>query len=140
MKEYENRQTLHKMYVEEEMSQREIGKELGCSARTVGRKLYKYNIEARGPGGAGVSRAAYVHTKRGYVKAVCGKYDDSVYIHQLSAVAGGADPYFVFSDDVEVHHDNNIKWDNRMQNVEAKKRMKHQSEHIIGCHWEGVQL
>lgn len=138
MGDYDDPDTLREMYVEKEMSQREIGDKLGCSGRTVGRKLEKHGIEARGPGGAGVSRAAYVHTQRGYVKAVCGRHNDSIYMHQLSAIADGADPHFVFSDDVEVHHENGIKWDNRPCNVEARKRMKHQAEHILDTNWVGV--
>ena len=137
---YNDPNTLRKMYVEKEMSQREIGNKLGCSARTVGRKLKKYGIEARGFGGAGVPKAAYIHTQRGYVKAACGKHNDNIYIHQLSAIAGGADPHYVFSDDVEVHHKNGIKWDNRPSNVEACNRIEHQKEHIIDNNWTGVSI
>jgi len=120
------------------MSQREVAEELGCSARTIGRKLEKYDLGARGYGGAGNSRAAYIHDPRGYIKAWCRDNNEGVYLHQLSAIAGGADPYTVFDEDTEVHHKNTIKWDNRPSNVEVKNRMEHQAEHVIGGNWSGV--
>lgn len=39
-----------------------------------------------------------------YVRCKRGGSDDTIYIHQLCAVAGGADPHDVFSDAYDVHH------------------------------------
>lgn len=138
MKKYEDEETLREMYVEKKMSQREMAGELDCSARTVGRKLDKYGIEARDSGGAGNGRASYIHDPRGYVRAWCRDENTGVYIHQLSAIAGGADPYEVFAEETEVHHKNEIKWDNRPENVGLKGRMDHQAEHIIDSNWAGI--
>lgn len=42
----------------------------------------------------------------GYQRARCraGGTDDVIYVHQLCAIAGGADPYDVFSELTDVHH------------------------------------
>ncbi|MUV90232.1 hypothetical protein GJ629_10305 [Halapricum sp. CBA1109] len=39
-----------------------------------------------------------------YVRCQRGPHDDTVYIHQLCVIAGGADPHDVFSDAYDVHH------------------------------------
>lgn len=39
-----------------------------------------------------------------YVRCRAGGSDDTCYLHQLAAIAGGADPHDVFSDAFDVHH------------------------------------
>ncbi len=39
-----------------------------------------------------------------YVRCQRGNHDDTVYIHQLCAIASGADPHDVFGDQYDVHH------------------------------------
>jgi hypothetical protein len=128
-KTYNNETVLYELYVNKEMSQKEVGELLGCSARTVGRKLEKYNIKSRGFGGSGVAKASYVKCPRGYRKASCSKYDDMVYIHQLVVISDGESPYDLFSGENETHHKNSIKWDNRPQNLELLSRLDHQKKH-----------
>jgi len=137
--EYENRDLLYRLYIEEGMSQREIGEKLDCSARTIGRKLDKYDIDSRDSGGYGNPKAGYVHTPRGYIRSQCTENSDYVYIHQLSAIAGGDSPHKVFDDDNEVHHINGIKWDNRPCNVETKSKREHKIEHFTETNWSGVK-
>lgn len=53
-----------------------------------------------------------------------------VYVHQLVAIANGADPEKVFSDGVyHVHHKNELKYDNRPKNLEILDRVGHTLEH-----------
>jgi len=39
-----------------------------------------------------------------YTRSRYGGEDKTVYLHQLCAIAGGADPYDVFSETTDVHH------------------------------------
>lgn len=50
--------------------------------------------------------AAVSQTSLGYeyVRCRANGTDDTAYVHQLCAIAGGADPHDVFSDCYDVHH------------------------------------
>lgn len=51
-------------------------------------------------------------TGHGYAYARCryGDEDNTVYLHQLCAIAGGADPHRVFADRTDVHHRPLSEW------------------------------
>ncbi len=53
-----------------------------------------------------VSPPSIIETSNGYRYVRCrrGGNDDTVYIHQLCAIAAGADPHDVFGDQYDVHH------------------------------------
>jgi len=54
----------------------------------------------------------------------------AVGLHQLLAIAEGADPHKVFSDGAyHCHHKNGLRWDNRPCNVELKKAEQHIGDH-----------
>lgn len=56
-----------------------------------------------------------------------------VYVHQLLAIAEGADPSDVFSDaEYVVHHKNEIRWDNRPDNIEVLANSAHAETHGLG--------
>ena len=52
-----------------------------------------------------------------YVRCQRGDRDDTVYLHQLDAVADGTDPHCVFSDGTQVQHIVPIPWLNTPENV-----------------------
>lgn len=51
-----DRDELHRLYVAEGKTSREIAKQVGCSFRTILRKLHKYGLEVRNPGAPLVER------------------------------------------------------------------------------------
>lgn len=54
----------------------------------------------------------------------------TITVHQLLAIADGADPYKVFSSgEWHVHHDNEIPWDNRPKNLGLLTRTEHLTHH-----------
>jgi hypothetical protein len=48
------------------------------------------------------------------------------YVHQLVAIAEGADPEKIFAGEQRVYHRNGIKFDNRPENVEAAAQGPHE--------------
>lgn len=60
-----------------------------------------------------------------------------VYVHQLVAIAEGADPAEVFSDgEFSVHHRNGCRFDNRAANLETLRHSEHFGEHHAADHAE----
>ncbi|PGF15780.1 hypothetical protein CP556_06410 [Natrinema sp. CBA1119] len=60
-----------------------------------------------------------------YVRCRRGDHDDTVYIHQLCAIAAGEDPHKVFHTTTEIHHICPIPWLNTPENVECVTSWEH---------------
>lgn len=55
---------------------------------------------------------------------------DTIAVHQLVAIANGADPHKVFSDgEYHCHHKNGVRWDNRPGNIEVLSSSEHSILH-----------
>ncbi|WP_424017993.1 hypothetical protein ACOZ4N_19315 [Halorientalis pallida] len=63
-----------------------------------------------------------------YVRCQRAENDDTVYVHQLCAIAGGADPHDVFSHAYEVHHICPVPWLNTPENVESVPIWEHREK------------
>lgn len=69
----------------------------------------------------------YFTDHEGYVRITDGL--SIARLHQLLLIADGADPEEVFADSNVIHHKNNVKWDNRVENLEMMTNSEHASRH-----------
>lgn len=195
-KPYQDRDTLHEMYVEKGMSQPEIAEEFGVSSATISNYLRRNDIPTRGGGPSveypklhdeewlhenyvrkgrssrdiadelGVSKSAVLDglrecgidrrdlststkmgmdsghssfrtTKDGYEVADSRGPERawSVGIHRLIAIANGADAKTIFDGNHHVHHESNIPWDNRPDNLTVATNSEHMKEHAKEERW-----
>lgn len=135
------REFLEREYVEKEKSSRQIAKDVGCSKDVVLRQLKQHNIRIRDTSeatslGMDKGRCGFHTSKRGYEKATTRDPERAreVGIHQLVAIAEGANPHRLFtgskSDGNHAHHKNRIPWDNRPCNIKIMSNSEHQKEHM----------
>jgi len=136
-------EVLESLYWREGLSMWEIAKRLGCGETTVRRRMAEYGIDRRGVGHntrAGASHRApedvevHFRTRKDGYEVIGHTYrgeNSLVYVHQIVAIAGGADPHKVFSGDYDSHHKNGIKYDNRPENIELMTREEHMRHHAI---------
>lgn len=120
---------LNRLYWGAGMSQQEIANALGVSRMAVHRAMHRHGIETRGA--AGIDRnysKLYYHIDNPYPHWK--QNGSTVAVHQLLAIADGADPHKVFSGgDYHVHHKNEISWDNRPDNIELLTKEEHMRLH-----------
>lgn len=125
---------LRRMYEDEKMSAKECASEFGCSMGTVLRRLREYEIPIRDNSGAQRAkygeRVCFTDAGNGYNKWVDEISGGEIFVHQLLAIATGADPAKVFSGGRYcVHHKNTIPFDNRPGNVELLNESDHAATH-----------
>ena len=125
--------TMRRLYVEENLSARAIGEKFGHSGHTILNWLRRYDIPLRGREGQRKERATYFVTPAGY-----GMWTDNddgktvgVYVHQLAAVANGADPAEVFADGTHVHHRANEPAMNVPGLLEVLNAGEHRRTHAV---------
>lgn len=146
-KEYTDRDWLEREYIDNKRSMRDIGEECDVSAAVILKWLRRFGIETRrendykrlGPvifsyekGELGELPGPYVKLRSSITNEDGKREYSSVYVHQLIAIAEGADPYEVFSNgEHHVHHENGIRWDNRPENIEFLTGSDHIRKHFI---------
>jgi len=130
---WRDKPTLKKLYYGRKMGCGEIGDLLGCSYSCVIRWMKKHGLERRSNResqhlATASSHASYSTGVRGYEKWTVGHRGESeyLYVHRLLAVA-----VYGFSAvcDNDVHHVNQVKWDNRPENITVLSPGEHRTEH-----------
>jgi transcriptional regulator with XRE-family HTH domain len=136
---------MHRLYVEQKKTTREIAGRFGCSNGTISRWLENHNIETRENWKDGVEKARevnrveYVQLRTlpsGYEywaskEGENGQVNKILYVHRLLAVSEHGFEKVIDSD---VHHINGIPWDNRPENLELMDPESHGSLHANERH------
>lgn len=126
---------LHELYIEREMLPREIAEKLDCGSSTVRDWLKRNDIPTRSISEAKQLRSdPFVPlntTSHGY--EVWWHENDTVYVHRLLAVAKYG--FDAVDSDRAVHHENEIPWDNRPENIQPMEWGKHSTHHNSKLTW-----
>jgi hypothetical protein len=131
---YRDGETLRELYHDEEMTIPEIADEFGVADSTIFRWIERNGIETRK---RGTGKASYVpfdidgHGYERWKDKDLGN-DTTVRVHQLLAISCGASPYHLFGGDNHIHHQNEIPWDNRPENIEVVTPSEHGHRHFVG--------
>jgi DNA-binding transcriptional MerR regulator len=127
---------LREQYIENKRSMRDIADELGMSTSGIKKCLERAGIDRRTPTEHHRLTPCNFITEptNGYecVSSKCNYVKDQCRVHQLVAIADGANPYKVFSNGrYHIHHENGIHWDNRPCNLTLKSASVHTREHSV---------
>lgn len=128
---YKDTELLRRLYLDERLSTNTIAERLDCAPNTVRKYLKEDGVELRSISDAnqikhGTDDRVPLRTRAdGYVRWAH-KNDDGnpqhIYVHRLLAVAEFG---FDAVADSDVHHKNDIKWDNRPDNLEPMTHGEH---------------
>lgn len=126
-----SKERLVELYYEREMSLRDMEDVLGVTNKTIRRYMDSYGLERRSISEARQSKTPSLGVDgNGYEQwSGCSDSPKQFRVHRLLAIADGADPYELFSKSLNVHHKNEIPWDNRPQNIEVMSKSEHQIHH-----------
>lgn len=135
-KAYRDADVLCFFYRDNELSTYEVAEELGTSQGTISNWLNKTGLGARTQSEAQrVARASFTAADgSGHERWTVGDPDGSTTttVHQLLAVADGADPEDVWAEETEVHHRTGIPWLNIEDGVEVLTAEEHRAVHREG--------
>lgn len=128
---WDDEEVLGELYIKKRLTIAEVADQLGTSEGTVRRRMDDFGIDRRdhmeymrqGPVFLRFDTSGYLRAE----SAVDGE-KDIVYIHQLVAIADGADPQDVFGGG-QIHHQNHHRADNRPENLIVLSHEEHLAEH-----------
>lgn len=127
---YKDKELLRRLYIDEELTQKEISDRFGCSPSTVSKYLREFEIPTRlsEPERRKLAPANfYMHDSKyeAWRTSVDGKRK-TMFVHRLLAIHKyGFDAVC----DMQVHHINDIPWDNREENIELMTIGEHSTHH-----------
>lgn len=131
---YQDEDALRELYVDEQLSQKQIAERLGCAYSTIHNWLKRHGIERRSISEGQrlrwgsenkVQRQTLASGHQAWNHSYHGE-KELVYIHRLLAVAEWG---FDAVAENNVHHKNDIPWDNRIENLELMNHGEHVRHH-----------
>lgn len=133
-KAWQDPETLRRLYWVEGLSLADIGERFDRDQHTILYWMEKHGIERRDSGEATTQATRVEYATRfiggnGYERWSDWISGEKVAVHQLLAIADGADPHEVFDEDTVTHHKSGHPLDNRRGNIEVMDRSEHNSHH-----------
>lgn len=125
---YRDAEVLERLYWDKDLTLEEMAEKLDTSAGTISKWMSKLDIETndKGRGRNKTNYCNFYTNKNGY--EVChGGNDETVSIHRLVAVAENRQ-----IENKDIHHKNEIPWDNRPSNLEPCTHEEHMDKHSYG--------
>jgi len=124
---------LKELYIEKGKTMEEIAERFGCTAKTISVWVNKFGIKTGGKGCGSVYSVPIRTTKKGYTRITdeYGGVRNRTNLHKLIMVS---EKGFDAVKENDVHHKNNIKWDNRPSNLELLTHEEHARLHAIEQH------
>jgi transposase-like protein len=121
---YRDESKLRELYVEKDFSMEELAEKFDVSAKTISNWCDKFGIKTGGKGAGSPYDVCIYTSKTGYVrvKNVHKKVRQKFLMHRLVAVAEYG---FDAVANSEIHHKNNLRWDNRPSNLEVISPEEH---------------
>lgn len=127
---WKNEEKLREWYHDKKMSTYEIADGFDVTPSGISKQLSRHDIEKRRSNREMFPSPHLNHSGHERVENTYDGEKYHVFIHQLVAIAHGADAYKVFGDLSHViHHKNSIEWDNRPENVELVTQSEHKKIH-----------
>jgi len=135
---YKDREWLSNKYYEEDVSVPEIADECDVKSQTIYYWMDKFGLErdaTKWGHKSRVERATLYLTRDGHERWTSKHRENgervtkTVLVHQLLAIAEGESPFKIFSERVNVHHENEIPWDNRPENISVLGVWEHMKTH-----------
>jgi len=128
---------LETLYWQEGLSMWRIAQRLDCSETAVRNAMIRFGIDRRDSAYNGNQQKpeenkVHIRSMKSGYERIEHSYKGErfqLYHHQLIAVANGVDPNKVFSQKYHTHHKNEVKWDNRPQNLEVMTASEHMKHH-----------
>lgn len=126
---------LYELYVKQGLTQQEVGDELGFSQHHVSVALRRHDISTRDHTDYMENNVNVKTWAKGYERIYnCG---DRLYHHRLLAVAKYGFDAVAGKD---VHHKNELSWDNREDNIELLDPSEHYSQHRMKDMENGINF